>query len=435
MSTDGTKLISTYLGGSGEDELYDLCVGQDDSIAIAGRTTSPDFPQGLYNYTWLSQTGNAFVARMFPNSTLMWSTAFGNLTTLAEDVVIADDGTLIVSGHVGGDSIFVNKYSSQGELLWEYVFDHLVSDGFVIEDNDIEVDSNGNVYMTGTTQNNSYTVGDVPYPNYNGGWADGYLAKFSNTGALQWFTFLGGSAEDEGFGLTIDSKDNPIVTGFTFSEDFPKTYYQDPFVTIGSTEDAFVSKFSPNGSLLLSFTISGDGITYGKEIIVDNYDNVVVTGHTQSEIFPITIKNNTLGGEGGARDAFVTYINLTAMENPIITTEITSTTSLSTTEITSYTETSISTEIIGTSTEETTIQEITTEETSSQQSIPYNVSSTTIENYTSSTTTYLSNSSSSEESQITDKISTDLVDLVTPSFSLVVILVMFPLIILYRRKR
>ena len=54
---------------------------------------------------------------------------------------------------------------------------------------------------------------------YHGG-GDTFVAKLSASGTLQWVTYLGGSAEDEGSGIDLDADGSAYVAGTTWSSDF-----------------------------------------------------------------------------------------------------------------------------------------------------------------------------------------------------------------------
>jgi hypothetical protein len=58
----------------------------------------------------------------------------------------------------------------------------------------------------------------LPLQPTNAGNADAFVAKLNPTGsALVYSTYLGGSGEDYGFGIALDSTGNAYVTGFTNS--------------------------------------------------------------------------------------------------------------------------------------------------------------------------------------------------------------------------
>ena len=48
---------------------------------------------------------------------------------------------------------------------------------------------------------------------FNGGFSDAFVAKLSPTGGHLWSTYLGGSSDDYGYGIAVDSGGNVLVTG------------------------------------------------------------------------------------------------------------------------------------------------------------------------------------------------------------------------------
>jgi hypothetical protein len=105
---------------------------------------------------------------------------------------------------------------------------------------------------------------------------------------LLWSTFLGGSEQEFGQAVCLDSSGNPIVTGNTKSSDFPTTpgAYDRSF---NGYYDVFVSKLSSSGDSLLWSTFLGGGSgDSGNALCLDSLGNPVLTGHTQSPDFPVT---------------------------------------------------------------------------------------------------------------------------------------------------
>ena len=93
---------------------------------------------------------------------------------------------------------------------------------------EIAVDPAGNAYVTG------YTVGGFPgtagsliQSTYGGGLfygSDAFVTKLNAAGtALVYSTYLGGSGDDIGIGITVDPAGNAYVTGQTSSSNFPGT--------------------------------------------------------------------------------------------------------------------------------------------------------------------------------------------------------------------
>jgi len=72
----------------------------------------------------------------------------------------------------------------------------------------VAVDSNNNIYVTG------YTSGGLD-GNTSAGSQDIFLVKYNSSGTKQWTQQLGTSANDLGYGVTVDSSNNIYVTRYT----------------------------------------------------------------------------------------------------------------------------------------------------------------------------------------------------------------------------
>ncbi|MGC1647342.1 MAG: SBBP repeat-containing protein [Candidatus Sulfotelmatobacter sp.] len=125
--------------------------------------------------------------------------------------------------------------------------------------------------------------------------------------AVSYATYLGGTLEDDAYGIAIDTNGDAYVTGQTTSTNFPTV--AGGFKTTNSgVFDAFVTKVSANGSSLVYSTyVGGSGQDSGNAIAVDASGNAFVAGGTGSTDFP------HIGGfqtslKGGL-DAFVFELN------------------------------------------------------------------------------------------------------------------------------
>ena len=126
---------------------------------------------------------------------------------------------------------------------------------------------------------------------------------------LSYSTYLGGSDEDEGWGIAVDSSGNAYVTGWTYSTDFPTTAdaYQSTF---NGWTDAFVVKLSASGdNLVYSTYLGGSYEDEGFGIAVDSSGNAYVTGRTYSTDFPTTADAYDRTYNGGYYDAFVVKLS------------------------------------------------------------------------------------------------------------------------------
>lgn len=177
----------------------------------------------------------------------------------------------------------------------------------------IAVDAGGNAYVTGETLSTNFptTVGSFDTTSNGGGlFGDAFVTKLNPTGsALVYSTYLGGSAEDQGLGIAVDTLGNAYVAGRTSSTNFPVTgAFQ--IANAGGADDAFVTKLNPAGSALVYSTyLGGDAQDIANGIAVDSTSNAYVTGVTNSSDFPTTPLSLHPAYLGGTSDAFVTKLN------------------------------------------------------------------------------------------------------------------------------
>jgi len=181
----------------------------------------------------------------------------------------------------------------------------------------IATDSPGNVFVSGYTFSLDFPLQN-PYQGATGGSPDAFVTGLDATGSTLLFsTFLGGSGDDRGMGVAVDSTGNIYAAGVTRSTDFPTTVGALQTIQKGE-RDAFVTKLVPSGTgVAYSTFLGGSGADQANAISVDSSGNAFVTGFTQSSDFPILNPVQTvLGISGGGAcgtspcaDAFVSQLN------------------------------------------------------------------------------------------------------------------------------
>ncbi|HKT10212.1 MAG TPA: SBBP repeat-containing protein, partial [Terriglobia bacterium] len=166
--------------------------------------------------------------------------------------------------------------------------------------------SDGTAFVTGGTFSTDFPTEHPLQPNAGGANdfpQDAFVTKLSTDGGtFLYSTYLGGSSEDYGTGIAVDSLGDAYVTGVTLSSDFPVTPGSfdpncPPDGKCGATINngfiwsaGFVSKLNPAGSALVYSTyFGGSGNTRGQAIAVDSNQNAYVTGSTQAADFPLVV--------------------------------------------------------------------------------------------------------------------------------------------------
>ncbi len=306
ISSDGSSLIwSTYLGSRRDDFAYNVVLDGNENVLIAGETEHPTFPTTVGAFDVTNSEVDAFVAKLSADgSSLMWSTFLGGGgADRAYDLALDGSENVVVTGYTkssnfpitfgvfddnydGGKEAFVSKLSPDGSTM---VWSSFLGGTDDEEGYAVRVNSMGEIVVSGYTASLDFNNTVLSYDtSYNGGNFDVFLSTISNDGSsLIWSSFLGGNSGEKSYSLTLDGSDNPIVTGYTWSSDFPVTGgVFDSIIDIGP--DIFVSKFDVWGALMWSTFLGGSAEDTGYGLAVDNNDNVYVLGHSSSADFPTT---------------------------------------------------------------------------------------------------------------------------------------------------
>lgn len=172
----------------------------------------------------------------------------------------------------------------------------------------IAVDQDGCFYVTGRTGSGDFPLQEPFQQAYGGGTWDAFVTKFAPDGTeLVYSTFIGGSGDDNGYGIAVDHLGSVHLTGTTGSADFPTHNPLQPSFG-GGPSDAFVLKLSPGGDMLVYSTyLGGSGSETGRDISTDGSGRSYVTGSTTSNDFPL--QNPFQPGHGGSSDAFAAALS------------------------------------------------------------------------------------------------------------------------------
>ncbi len=171
------------------------------------------------------------------------------------------------------------------------------------------LDSSNNIYITGYTVSGNFPTVN-PFQPVKGRSRDVFVSKLNAAGtALEYSTFIGGSAQDEGHGIAVDASGNAYVAGSTLSSDFPTTPGALRTTPGADANDAFILKLGPTGSTLVYSTyLAGSMPDEAGSIAVDSAGNAFVTGQTESSDLPTTPGAFQTSAPGNT-DAYVAKIN------------------------------------------------------------------------------------------------------------------------------
>ncbi|MEG4818393.1 SBBP repeat-containing protein [Microcoleus sp. K5-D4] len=333
LNAAGNALVySTFLGNSSSGALGNgIAVDSNGNAYVTGVTggnnSSPPVVNGGFPTANASQPVygggiDAFVTKVNPTgSGLVYSTYFGGSGREdAQAIAIDNNSNAYITGITYSTDLPGKDLGFQNALAGEY-------DGFVAKfdangaraystylggfgneiGNNITVDSSGNAYVVGRTTSTDFPTKNAIQATNAGGANDAFVIKLGPLGYNAIYsTYLGGSGDDNGHRITLDSANNVYVTGDTTSTNFPtKNAIQS---VSGGGKDAFVTSINSSGSALVDSTyFGGSGDDNGSGIAVDASGAVYVAGSTTSTNLPTANPLQAANG-GGASDAFITKI-------------------------------------------------------------------------------------------------------------------------------
>ena len=254
---------------------------------------------------------DAFIAKYAGNGALLGVKQIGGSSVdYAYGVDVDKSGNVIVSGTAnagvvfgsgataqtllvqGAYDAFIAKYNTTGDLQW------LQSGGGSSNDfaYQVSVDSNDNIYVvgyfnTGATFGSGADAQSITSALTITGASsqDGFVAKYSSAGRLQWIRSIGGPSTETLLTVAVDSVGSVYVGGsFNISANISGGGQSQNLSSQGST-DAVVAKFSTDGTLLWSRTAGGANADVVNAVSVNQAGTLAVTGY-------FTYNQPTLGG-------------------------------------------------------------------------------------------------------------------------------------------
>jgi len=254
---------------------------------------------------------------------LLYSTFLGsNALDISHDIAVDASGSVYIAGFSQGADFpttpgafdtdnsytdaFITKFNSSGSRL---VYSTFLGGSSSDSGYDLEVGSDGTVYVTGDTTSTDFPLGGTPAQPSFQGVQDVFVTRLNTSGSgLLFSTYLGGSAREVVRGIAIDpvTKD-AYVAGGTESTDFPLLNAYDPTMV---NWEGFVTRLNTDGGLVYSTLLGGSMNDWMHDIAVDPLGSgeAFVVGVTEGSDFPVksTSYDTTYGGRA---DAVIVKLN------------------------------------------------------------------------------------------------------------------------------
>lgn len=242
----------------------------------------------LFGTSSISHSGsnnqyNIFTAKYNASGVFQWAKQAGSHPDHVAYSICADaSGNVYVAGYYSsatfsfGTSTLINPFPGYSDIMvlkYDAAGNEVQALGIGNPGNEaaqaVKVDASGNIYLSGWYQLDDLIVGSDTLVSLGG--LDGFVTKLDANGNPLWATSVGGTLNDQAYGLATDASGNVFVTG----------YFQSSLMVLGSV---IVSNTSPNG-------VSGD-IYVGK---INN--SVVGFSEFSDQAIPILIYPNPFTDE------------------------------------------------------------------------------------------------------------------------------------------
>jgi len=319
-------LFSTFVGGSEYEAGSALALDGEGNVLVTGYTLSSNFPTtaGAYDASH-NGSNDVFVFKLAAGGDSLHYGTFvgGSASEMGNALALDGAGNALVTGytkspgfpttpgaydtsHNGDSDVFLFKLAAGGDsLLYSTFVGGVGSEG----GGDLALDGEGNILIRGGTHSSDFPTTPGAYDTSHNGETDIFVFKLAaGGGSLLYSTFVGGDSEDRGSALALDGAGNVVVTGNTYSSDFPTTpgAYDTDRGDFGVGDyDVIVFKLAAGGDALLYSTfVGGDNTDSASALALDGDGDVVVTGSTYSSDFPTTAGAYDTSFNGGV-DVFV----------------------------------------------------------------------------------------------------------------------------------
>ncbi|MCX6306500.1 MAG: T9SS type A sorting domain-containing protein [Bacteroidetes bacterium] len=304
----GNVLWARSAGGPEIECGYSVAKDALGHIYVTGYFASPSVIFGPDTLTNVACT-DIFLVKYDSNGNVIWAKSAGdagndNGCALAVDA----PGNAYVTGNfnsptltfgswtlatAGEGDFFLVKYDANGNVQWAKSAGGTDND----EGISLAVDVSGNPYASGQYFSPEITFGS--YALTNAGIANLFLVKYDGSGNVLWAKSAGGTFDDRGNSVSVDTLGNSYIAGYFGS---PNIVFGPDTLTNAGSVNIFLASYDPGGTELWAKSAGGTGGDVGNSVAVDASGNAFVTGVFES---PVTIFGSDTLTLAGAYDIYL----------------------------------------------------------------------------------------------------------------------------------
>lgn len=300
FNSEGKILWATYYGGDDVENSFSIAIDKSGMVYICGSSASANgiATKGAYQEKLAGFT-DGFIAKFNRDGVRQWATYFGGpKDDQALGISVDAHANLFVTGFTlsnkgiatpgayntqyggGRDNGFLAAFDSSGSIRWSTYYGGNQNDySFAVV-----ADVFGYVYITGTCSSATGIATSGAFRTGVGGWYDGFIAKFSNAGALIWGSYFGNGGDDECTAIVADTSGNVYITGNTSSDSGIATSGAHQTTYLGGVKgyDVFLSKISGEGKIVWSTYYGGNEDDFAWGMAIGHDQDISITGYTYS---------------------------------------------------------------------------------------------------------------------------------------------------------
>ncbi|MDC0246619.1 SBBP repeat-containing protein, partial [Deltaproteobacteria bacterium] len=229
-NSSGVKQWSKQISGTRIEEGIGVIVDSSDNIILIGKTNS-SLDGNNYSLCGSHVPWNQydiFVAKYNSDGTKLWSKQFdsGEVSSTCKppvndepkDIALDSNNNIYITGTtagkfdddfiINGNSLFLMKLDSSGNKLWVKQSSSICGN---TEGRNITIDSNNNIYLTG---HSPCTIDSLVPNGGTGGHDDIVIIKYNSNGIKQWTKLSGSSNRDFSASMSNDTNGNVYITGY-----------------------------------------------------------------------------------------------------------------------------------------------------------------------------------------------------------------------------
>jgi len=240
LDASGNIIWSRSIGGLKEDDSYALIETKTGDLIIAGSTTS--FGDGQHDI---------YINKYSSNGDLIWSKTLG---TSREDIaysITATHNGFAIAGAASGFKPFIAKCDMDGNVIWSEIVaaDSLMTGAFTSV---IQTADNG-FALTGYTKTTNQDF-------------DLWCVLITGSGKIKWCGTIGNAGDDKGYSIAQDSTGNFVIAGYV------------NYNRRGFAQNLYVVKISNTANPLWNKTITEQSEASGASVMIWKERAYIVAG-------------------------------------------------------------------------------------------------------------------------------------------------------------